>query len=257
MNIIYPINALKDNYIWVIYNPENHHIILIDPGEAAPVLNYIHKNQFILDAILLTHHHWDHTAGVADLLIHYPDTRVYGSLQDKTPQMTHFVSDQDLISFPNLNLIIQVFSIPGHTLGHVAYLTENAFFSGDTLFSCGCGRVFEGTPTQMYDSLEKIKNLPLNTLIYCGHEYTLANIHFAQCVDPDNIFLEERKKQVEILIEKKLPSLPVILEIELQTNPFLRCETEVISTAVQNYCHLNLPDAISVFTHLREWKNRC
>lgn len=256
MHIIHAIKALKDNYIWAIHSPENTHVVVVDPGVAEPVITYLKKKNLILDGILLTHHHLDHTGGVATLLEHFPSIPVIGSYKDKVPGISHFVQEGEKVFLANLGLTLNIIEIPGHTLGHIAYYDGNNVFCGDTLFSCGCGKIFEGTPLQMYHSLEKLKKLPLATQIYCGHEYTLANIAFAKVVDPNNLALEDRRKQVEACREKDLPSLPVSLETELQTNPFLRCEQGNIKTCVQNHFGVELNSPILVFSHLREWKNQ-
>lgn len=251
---IQPIKALVDNYIWAIH--DSRHTIIVDPGEAKPVLEYLQKNHLELDAILLTHHHWDHTNGIQELLQHFPSVPVYGSKTDGVPSVTQWVKEGDEIHFPNFPSSIRVMDIPGHTLGHLAFLYEEALFCGDTLFSCGCGRIFEGTASQMQHSLQKIAALPPKTNIYCGHEYTLANIAFAQMLDPSNMALENRRKQVEDLRSQGLPSLPVSLELELETNPFLRAtRPEIIAAAHQNGFVGN-QDPISIFAYLREWKNK-
>lgn len=255
MNTITGLSALNDNYIWAIHSLEGSQIIIVDPGDAAPVLDYLVKNKVSIKAILLTHKHWDHTNGVLSLLNHFPEIPVYGPKLDKIAGVTHLLKEQDEITFSNFNLTLNVIEIPGHTHGHIAYTGPNLLFCGDTLFSAGCGKIFEGTALQMYSSLEKIKKLSENTLIYCGHEYTAKNLEFANLVEPDNKMLQNRIKQVFELRQQNLPSLPSSLAMELQTNPFLRCETPTVIAAVKKYCNLELNDPVSVFSHLREWKN--
>jgi hydroxyacylglutathione hydrolase len=252
---IHPIEVLQDNYVWAIHSPDGKHVVVVDPGEAPPVLDYIQQQGLILEGILLTHRHLDHTGGVLGLLEHFKNIPVYGSLLDKVPGITHFVKEGDEIILPKIALTLKVLDIPGHTLGHVAYVADGILFSGDTLFSCGSGKIFEGTPSQMAESLGKLKQLPPDTLMYCGHEYTLSNIAFAQKVDPDNVALAQRKKEAAELREKDLPSLPVTMATELQTNPFLRCEEPTIVKAVQNYSKVALNDPVEVLAHLRQWKN--
>jgi hydroxyacylglutathione hydrolase len=256
MSQIKPIRALRDNYIWVIHGVDQSRIVILDPGEAEPVLRYLKENNLKLDGILLTHHHWDHTNGVDRLLAYFPGIPVYSSEKDKVPGVNHFVKEGDEITFSNLSSPIRVMEIPGHTLGHLGFVYEKALFSGDTLFSCGCGRIFEGTPEQMYQSLEKLKQLPSDTLMYCAHEYTRSNIRFAEAVDPANQILQQWKQEVEDLREKNIPSLPVSLKTELQTNPFLRCEDPIILASVKKNGYAGEGDPTSVMLHLREWKNQ-
>lgn len=255
MTKITALKALEDNYVWAIHGTDASHIIVIDPGEASPVLTYLKENNLTLDGILLTHHHWDHTNGVKILVKHFPNIPVYGSETDKVKGITKFIKEGDEIIFENLNSPIQILEIPGHTLGHVAYIYDNALFCGDTLFSAGMGKIFEGTAAQMHHSLEKLKKLPSDTLIYCAHEYTLANIKFAQMIDPKNKVLENRKLEVENLRKNHLPSLPVPLSTELQTNPFLRCEDADVLNALQERGYTQ-NDPIDALLFLRELKNK-
>lgn len=256
MSSIIGLRALKDNYIWVIQEPQSTKIIVVDPGEAKPVLDYIKTHDLNLAGILITHHHWDHTNGIQDLLKHFPDIPVYSSFVDKVEGVTHTVQDADEIHFDHLAMPIQVLGIPGHTLGHTAYLYDKALFSGDMLFSVGAGKNFEGTILQMMQSLHKLKQLPKETLLYCGHEYTLSNITFAQKVEPNNLDLAQRKKEVEALVSQGLPSLPVTLESELNTNPFLRWDTLTVIEAAERHAQKALNDTVQVWQVLREWKNQ-
>ncbi len=255
MNKIIAIPAFKDNYIWALHSLDGSQVVVVDPGTAEPVLDYLRKNELALSAIFVTHHHWDHSGGVAGLLEHFPDIPVYGPANEKVEGTTKAVKENDVISLDAFQLEFRVMDIPGHTLGHIAFVGPSLLFCGDTLFSCGCGRIFEGTPSQMYHSLEKIKNLNKNTLIYCGHEYTLANIAFAQTVTPHNKALTKRLMEVKDLRAQNLPSLPVSLQVECDTNPFLRCKETEIMDAVQNHSHTKLTTSVDIFTHLREWKN--
>lgn len=256
MTSIIPIPAFKDNYIWAIHNMSGTHVILVDPGEAGPVLEYTKKNQLTVDAIFITHHHFDHCAGVPALRLAYPHIKIYAPQKEVISGVTHRVKEGDKIDMESYNLTFQVLEIPGHTLGHVAYVVDKySLFCGDTLFSCGCGRLFEGTPAQMVASLEKLKQLSSETRLYCGHEYTLQNIQFAQQVDPENEALKTRKKAVEITRRFQRPSLPVTLGEEMHTNPFLRCDNEAIVRAVQAHAQRPLSNYVEIFGHLREWKN--
>jgi hydroxyacylglutathione hydrolase len=170
--------------------------------------------------------------------------------------VTTAVKEGEYYSFPGFDLDLNVMDIPGHTLGHIAFFNDSVLFCGDTLFSCGCGRVFEGTPAQMYHSLEKIKKITGKAQVFCGHEYTLANIAFAQNVEPHNVALTKRLDEVKKLRQQNLPSLPVLLETEFQTNPFLRCQEQSVIDALENHYKVKMLDPIMVFAHLREWKNQ-
>lgn len=255
MNKIIAIPAFKDNYIWALHSPDETRVIVVDPGDASPVLSYLQNHNLTLAGILVTHHHYDHCGGVPTLMTHFPSIRAYGPLKEKVEGITDFVEEGDKITFAEFNLSLDVLDIPGHTLGHIAYVNEKMLFCGDTLFSCGCGRIFEGTPQQMYASLHKLKTLPSNIEMYCGHEYTLANIAFAEQVESNNKMLKNRKISAKKYRDKQLPSLPVSLATELETNPFLRCEKPDVIHAVQKYAGFSLQDPLSIFTALRQWKN--
>lgn len=255
MNTITALPTLKDNYIWAIHSLAGSQIIVVDPGDASPVLTYLAKNKLSLFAIFLTHKHWDHTHGVLSLLNHFPDVAVYGPSLEKVPGVTRFVKEGDEIALPPFDLTFRVMEIPGHTLGHIAYVSPTLLFCGDTLFSAGCGKIFEGTPLQMYTSLNRIKNLPENTLVFCGHEYTANNLIFAALVEPSNVHLQQRRLQVNELRQRNLPTLPSTILLERQTNPFLRCETPEIIASVQKHCKIEEINPVSIFSHLREWKN--
>lgn len=254
MNNIIALPAFKDNYIWTVHSLDGTEVIVIDPGDPKPVFDYLQKNKLKLRAILVTHHHWDHSGGVRALVDHFNSVEAFGPLKEKVDGITHFLKEGDEIHLPTFPSF-KVLDIPGHTLGHIAFFNEHMLFCGDTLFSCGCGRVFEGSAEQMVTSLNKLKALPSQTQVYCGHEYTLANIAFAQQVEPHNIMLEKRRIFVEDLRQRGLPSLPVSLAEELATNPFLRCEEKDVIDSVQKYAGITLDDPISVFAHLRQWKN--
>lgn len=258
MFTIVPIPALKDNYIWAIHSKGSRSIWIVDPGEAQPVIDYLEAHDLHLDGILITHHHWDHTHGLPDLHKRYPLTAIYGANPTQVPQVTHPIAEGDTIPLNTWDTPhrIRILSIPGHTLDHTAYLLDNALFCGDTLFGCGCGRIFEGTPSMMYHSLHKIKQLPPDTLIYCGHEYTMANLAFALKVDPLNAALQQRYERTQRLSETHPCTLPSRLSEECETNPFLRCDTVSVQTGVSAHTQTPLTDPIDTFAALRTWKNQ-
>lgn len=252
---VHPIAAFKDNYIWVIRN--RNAVIVIDPGTAIPVIEYIRSERLQLIAILITHHHHDHTGGITDLL-QFSEVPVYGPRSKNIPAITHPVIENDAIFFPELPLTLSVFEIPGHTLDHIAYYGSHPFgmlFCGDTLFACGCGRVFEGTAEQMYRSLQKLSQLPDETLIYCAHEYTLSNIKFALAADPQNAELLAFEVAAQKQRDHNRPTIPTTIGHEKLMNPFLRCDNQEIIASVQKHYGYSQPDPLDIFTALRNWKN--
>jgi hydroxyacylglutathione hydrolase len=212
-----PIEAFEDNYIWLIRNDQN--CIIIDPGIAAPVIACLERRNLKLIAILITHHHADHIGGVLELQEKYPHIKIFAPQKDKYNFVNIGLKNGDEINIPELQINYKIIEIPGHTQGHIAYYDMKNLFCGDTLFACGCGRIFDGTHEQMYDSLKKISNLPLDTKIYCAHEYTKKNIAFALSLNPNDMNLKRRNKSISNL---KI-TIPSLLEEELKTNPFLNC----------------------------------
>lgn len=249
---IFPIPALKDNYIWILHN--THHAVVVDPGDAVPVLDYMKKHQLKLVAVLCTHHHADHVAGVCQLVASHP-APVYFPQREKISCGNHAISEGDVINISELKITFSVLDIPGHTFGHVAYVGAGGVFCGDTLFGCGCGRLFDGTATQLLHSLKKLAALPDETQVYCGHEYTESNILFALACEPDNAQLMQRQQDAQILRATGQPTLPSNIALEKSTNPFLRCAMPAIVQAVQQQFANKQPDEISIFTALRAWKN--
>lgn len=252
---IHPIHAFRDNYIWIIHN--QNHAAVVDPGIASPVIEYLQSKKLQLSAILITHHHNDHTGGNAELLQSF-DIPIYGPLNESIATVSHPLCEGDQINLEEMSLNLMVLDTPGHTRGHIAYYGSNPFnmvFCGDTLFACGCGRVFEGTAEQMYRSLQKLSQLPSDTLIFCTHEYTLGNIQFAKVVDPENAKLIAFEIAAEELRNRNIPTIPTTLTLERKINPFIRCEQLEIINSAKNYSGGLLSDPIKVFTALREWKN--
>jgi hydroxyacylglutathione hydrolase len=250
---IVPLPAFTDNYIWTLR--QGRHAAVVDPGEAGPVKEYLAREKLELCAILATHHHPDHTGGIAEL-VKMKKVPVHGPKGEPIPELTHPVGQGDMVEIPELAAKFSVLDIPGHTRAHVAYYGLESLFCGDTLFACGCGRVFEGTPEQMLDSLNRLAALPDATRVYCGHEYTLANIRFARAVDPKNTALAERELRVQKLRDAGKPSLPSTLGEERATNPFLRCDEPVVVESANKYLGARIGDPVRVFAAIRDWKNR-
>lgn len=251
MDSFLPIRAFKDNYIWMLPLGQNT-VCVVDPGDAQPVINTLSQHNYSLSAILLTHHHADHSGGISELLNHFGNIPVYASHHSKIKQISHFVKDKDSFQLGQFSFF--VLEIPGHTLDHIAFYCEKNLFCGDTLFSAGCGRVFEGTAAQMYSSLQKLASLPDETYIFCGHEYTLANLLFAQHVEPNNEKISEKILRVKEQLQTSGCSLPSTLREERKINPFLRCEEVDVVATVEQRVEKKLT-TIEVFHHLREWKN--
>jgi hydroxyacylglutathione hydrolase len=246
------IPAFKDNYIWLLR--QGARAAVVDPGDAAPVLGFLHEEKLSLRSILITHHHGDHQGGIEELLSRFPAAEVLGPERESITGMTVPLRGGERIRPAMLDGGLRVVAVPGHTLGHLAYYGEACLFCGDALFAGGCGRIFEGTPRQMAESLACLAALPEDTLVYCGHEYTAANLRFALAVEPGNRALRRRADEVAVLRAKGVPTVPSTLAVEKATNPFLRCrEPEVIAAARARGVAEN--DSVAVFAALREWKN--
>jgi|TARA_B110000037_G_scaffold147289_1_gene166384 hydroxyacylglutathione hydrolase len=216
---ISPIKAFKDNYIWLVLEKNNG--VIIDPGDAKPVLKELEKRNINLVSILITHNHFDHVGGVEELIINYPDVQIFAPNNIKFKFRHSIVKEGDVISISKTAIKFYVIETPGHTLDHIVFADKNHLFCGDTLFACGCGKLFEGTYSDMFRSLSKISSLSPNTKVYCAHEYTKENIKFALSIDTNNYKLSERSKRLKN-IEITIPSM---LKEELETNPFLRVKT--------------------------------
>lgn len=253
---IRPIPAFDDNYIWLLQGDGESRVALVDPGDDTPVLELLRRDGLELGAILITHKHGDHTGGVGDLLQAWPDAAVYGPANEPIRTLTQRVNGGDRIRLDWLGVEFEVLDVPGHTEGHVAYHGAGALFCGDTLFAAGCGRVFSGTHEQLHASLQKISALPLDTKVYCAHEYTLANLGFARWVEPDSELVQARYEQVSRLRARGEPTVPSLLIEELETNPFLRLDEEAVIAAAERYAGHKLASGAEVFKAIRNWKDR-
>lgn len=254
---IFRLPALSDNYIFLLHDPETNTAAVVDPAQAAPVLDQLEQLEAKLVAIFNTHHHSDHVGGNRELIKRFEGITVYGGKQDKgrIPGQQVFLEPGDRVTFSDRTA--QVLFVPGHTRAHIAYYfpptpsePTGELFCGDTLFAGGCGRLFEGTPAQMVDSLSQIRNLPDSTRIWCAHEYTLNNLRFALTVDPDNHLLQQRYDQVKSQREQNQATIPSVLEIEKQTNPFLRWD----QPSLQQKAQTETP--VRVFARIRGMKDR-
>jgi hydroxyacylglutathione hydrolase len=247
--------AFSDNYIWMW--DDGVHAAVVDPGDAAPVLSALRDDGLTLQFILVTHHHADHTAGIPALRPEL-DGPVYGPRRESIPQPCVGLDDGEVIEV--LGRRLEVLSVPGHTAGHIAYFAPQAeegplLFCGDTLFSAGCGRLFEGTPAQMQASLSRLADLPASTKVYCTHEYTLSNLAFAATVEPSNLDIQRHKGWCEAERASGRPTLPSTIGRERLINPFLRCEVSAVIDAAAAQGAAGR-DPVSVLAALREWKNR-
>lgn len=244
-----PIQAFKDNYIWAFSDVSKKQIWVVDPGDAFPVIQALKKSDVCLAGILLTHHHRDHSGGIDELIRFAGNIPVYGSHLSPIKSVTHHLREGDEIIAGSY--CFKILEIPGHTLDHIAFYADEILFCGDTLFSAGCGRLFEGTPSQLFSSLTALSQLGDATKIYCGHEYTAQNLNFARHVEPNNLDIANKIEEVK----KTNCTLPSLLRDEKKFNPFLRCETPDVIAAVERHVNKKLNNPVEVFACLREWKN--
>lgn len=251
---ISPIRAFQDNYIWAVHNDQ--YAIVVDPGDAVPVSNFLEDNQLKLLGVLITHHHRDHIGGINDLVELY-NTPVYGPRLEKIPHLTYPLGEGDIVEFKELNFTARVIDIPGHTKGHIAFLWDGGMFCGDTMFTCGCGKIFEGTPAQLHHSLQRLASVPDDTLVYCAHEYTEYNTPFALICEPGNQALRQRILDAEKLRAQDFPTVPSTMGLEKATNPFLRCTEPEIIRNIETKSGLQLKSRSEqeVFTALRAWRD--
>jgi hydroxyacylglutathione hydrolase len=255
MNII-PLPAFRDNYIWLMH--DGRHALVVDPGDAAPVEDALRRLGLQLCAILVTHHHADHVGGVHRLLAH---TRVpvFGPAGEAIDGVSHPVFEGDEIRIPALETGFRVLDVPGHTAGHVAYvamdIAPGLVFCGDTLFSAGCGRLFEGSPAELASSLAKLSALPPDTRVYCTHEYTLSNLAFARAAEPDNPERDAYAQHCDTLRARGEPTLPSTIGRERAINPFLRCDRPSVAATVAAHVGRPVQDATDCLAALRAWKD--
>ncbi len=248
--------AFADNYLWLIHGTGAHHrrVAAVDPGDAEAILVVLERDGLTLDSILTTHHHADHVGGVLELTRRFA-VPVYGPAAEAIPGRTVALLEGDRVDLPGLGLHFDVLDVPGHTAGHIAYVGHGAVFCGDTLFSGGCGRLFEGTPAQMLNSLEKLARLPPSTRVYCAHEYTEANLRFAAAVEPANASLAAYAAEVAVLRHRSMPTVPTTLGLESRINPFLRTRLAAVRDVAAAHAGRALKDDADAFGVVREWKN--
>lgn len=256
---LYPVPAFQDNYIWVLANGKN--ALVVDPGDGTPVKQFLEQQGLSLSAILITHHHLDHIGGLNSLVEHYGTVPIYGPAQNDIAHMTHPLAGGETLRLAGLNLSIETLAVPGHTLGHLAFYVPAQgaqapiLFCGDTLFASGCGRLFEGTPEQMWDSLSTLAALPEETRVCCAHEYTLSNIQFALKVLPNDQKLMEYQAQAEELRKQGRPTLPTTIGHERKHNLFLKVTEPEIKHSVSEYLGEAVHTPVEVFAGLRQWKD--
>ena len=249
---IVTLRAFADNYIWTLR--DSRYAAVVDPGDARPVIDYLERENLELVAILNTHHHADHVGGNAALLSRWK-VPVFGPHDERIRDVTQRLKDGARCTVPHFGIELGVMEIPGHTRSHIAFHGSGMVFSGDTLFAVGCGRLFEGTPRQMHESLSRLMKLPDETRVYCGHEYTVSNIRFARVVEPDNFALRELETQAKLQRDKDLPTLPSTIAQEKATNPFVRVNEPAVVAAANRFAGKALNDPVDVLAALREWKN--
>ncbi|MGS0680040.1 hydroxyacylglutathione hydrolase [Shewanella sp. 125m-7] len=253
---ITPLPAFNDNYIWILQTQPNTGAYVVDPGDGQVVIDYLTRHNLSLLGILITHHHHDHTGGIELLVNHYGvATPVYGPQSENITGINRPIAVSESITLENTDLVASINQLPGHTLGHISYLIEDALFCGDTLFSAGCGRLFEGTAEQMYHSLTQLSLLPDSTRVFCAHEYTLANLAFANTVEPNNAELIKYTSDAKARRERNKPTLPSSIGLEKAINPFLRATSAEIQQILAVQFQQPINDPVQSFALLRQWKD--
>ncbi|GIU44765.1 hydroxyacylglutathione hydrolase [Shewanella sairae] len=253
---ITPLPAFNDNYIWALQTEQNSGVYVVDPGDAQVVIDYLNDIKQPLLGILITHHHQDHTGGIAQLLNHYgAQIAVYGPQAEHIAGINQPITDETEIKLQGTALAAKVQQVPGHTLGHITYLIEDVLFCGDTLFSGGCGRLFEGTAEQMHQSLSQLSLLADNTRVCCAHEYTLANLKFANTVEPNNPVLAQYMLDATALRAQNKPTLPSSIALEKAINPFIRVNSTEIRQNLAAKFQQPIESSEQSFALLRHWKD--
>ncbi len=249
---IIPVPAFNDNYIWTLVKDGN--AAVVDPGEAAPVLDYLHNHQLTLTAILNTHHHADHVGGNSALLEHFK-VPVYGPHEERIPTVSRHLREGEKFALDGIGIELSVIEVPAHTRSHIAFYGADMLFCGDTLFAGGCGRIFEGTPAHMHAALGKLMALPDHTRVYCGHEYTLANLRFARAAEPGNPLVTAWEQQAAAQRERNEVTLPSTIGREKGANPFVRCDQPGVIATASQHAGRTLTEVVEVLAEIRLWKN--
>lgn len=253
MLTIHPIPAFTDNYIWCLYN--DTYAYVVDPGEHQPVIDFLQANNLTLAGILVTHHHNDHIGGIRQLIAQYQDIPIWGPATERFPFVNRRVKENDTIELAQIGITLQVWEVPGHTLDHIAYVNDAGLFCGDTMFSAGCGRLFEGNAKQMQENFDRFRTLPESTKVYCTHEYTLSNLEFALAAWPNNGKITEYQTWATEQQAHHKPTLPSSIAQEIQINPFMNTNNADIKINAERHFSAKFETPNDVFAALRQWKD--